>query len=195
VLGRVQRFYDHVHLTEVAGGRAVDPLRSGRLSPYVDTTRPRISALSFRSATGAPLRADALRGRIVPIVEASDTPVLASPGRWDRLPVTPASIRWSLLRRHGPVVAARTAVDFRRALPPNRDFWRVYARGTYQNRPRFGPRQQWLPGRYLFRLVRKPLPTSRLADGAYVIRVTATDVAGNHATRTQVVEIRNRTRG
>jgi hypothetical protein len=194
MLGRVEQFYDHVHLAEVAGGRAVDPLLPGRLSPYEDTTPPRVSRITVRSPSGATLSPGAVRGRIVPVVDASDTPVLASPGRWDRLPVTPAVIRWSLIGPAGRVAVMRTAVDFRRGLPPNRWFWRVYARGSYQNRPRFGPRQHWLGGRYLFRLVAEPFPTGRLADGAYVLRVTATDVAGNRATRTQVVEIRNRAR-
>jgi hypothetical protein len=51
-------------------------------------------------------------------------------------------------------------------------------------------------GRYWFRLFARPTAaywdTRRTADGNYRIRVTAWDAAGNHATRTAAIVIRNR---
>ena len=51
-------------------------------------------------------------------------------------------------------------------------------------------------GRYWFRLFARPTAaywdTRRTADGNYRVRVTAWDAAGNHATRTAAIAIRNR---
>ena len=48
-----------------------------------------------------------------------------------------------------------------------------------------------MPGRYLFRLTPKGLDTRRLADGPYVIEVTASDVRGNRATLTRRFYVTN----
>src|SRR5439155_14556183 len=97
------------------------------------------------------------------------------------LGVTPATVSWSLAELGGRmVVPEQTVVDFRRFLPRRESFWRVYARGTYQNRPAIGNRlHREMHGRYLFRLTQKSFDTRQLHDGAYVLRVTAIDARGN----------------
>lgn len=76
----------------------------------------------------------------------------------------------------------QVAVDFRRRLPPPRDFWRFYARGSYQNAPRFGSQQYvTMPGRFLYRLA-SGLDTTELPNGPYRLSVTAIDERGNRGT-------------
>jgi hypothetical protein len=90
------------------------------------------------------------------------------------------------------VVASQTAADFHGGIPPSESFWPVYARGTYQNRSVIGARMHWLlPGRFLFRLTSSPLDTRRLANGVYVVTVTAIDVAGNRSSLSERIEIWN----
>ena len=80
----------------------------------------------------------------------------------------------------------------RQTLPFNKDFWQVYARGTYQNKPRFGNIQYGaVPGRYEFRLTRPSLDTRRLRDGVYTLSVKAVDARGNTGTRVENVQICN----
>jgi hypothetical protein len=68
----------------------------------------------------------------------------------------------------------------------------VYARGTYQNKPRFGSQQfRTLHGRYQFRLTPTTLDTRRLADGTYVVRVVAEDAVGNRTVHTQSFTVCN----
>lgn len=82
--------------------------------------------------------------------------------------------------------------DFRRTLPFNRDFWQVYERGTYQNKPRFGNKQYGdEPGRYEYRLTPLPLDTRRLADGVYTVFVKAVDIRGNTGSRTEELRVCN----
>src|SRR5207248_1905266 len=54
VLGHVRRSCGHVHLTEVVGGAAVNPLANGHLSPYNDTSAPSVTSVAFRTADRTP---------------------------------------------------------------------------------------------------------------------------------------------
>lgn len=90
------------------------------------------------------------------------------------------------------MVPSTTVVDFRRTLPPNRDFWRVYAPGTYQNFPDFGRHKFFgLPGRYLFNLTPRALDTRRLRDGSYDLTVDVADVCGNRGSLTERLRVEN----
>jgi hypothetical protein len=90
------------------------------------------------------------------------------------------------------VMRMHQVVDFRRTLPPRRLFWTVYARGTYQNFPQVGDHYFWAtPGRYLFRLTRHPLDTSRVRNGVYLLRVVAGDICGNRSSLTERVTVLN----
>jgi hypothetical protein len=183
VLGHIVFHAGHVHLTETHGDRPVNPLRPGHLTPYRDTTRPVVGAISFRDAKGSDLMPNFVRGHVEIVVDAHDSPALPVPGRWNAMPVTPARLTWRIERWDGKVVRRdRTAYDVRRTLPSNERFWNVYARGTFQNMAVFGNHYSFLqPGSFLFRLAPDGFDTRRLRDCVYVLVVTATDIAGNAA--------------
>jgi hypothetical protein len=193
VLGFVKASAGHVHLTEIDRGRVVNPLERGHLTPYFDYTRPEVSSVIFRDAQARPLSPSGVHGSVAIIGVASDLPSLPVPGSWYGLPVAPALVEWSLTAPAGnEVVPLRVAADFRQTLPFNKDFWQVYARGTYQNKPRFGNIQYGdAPGRYEFRLTRPSLDTRRLRDGVYTLSVKAVDMRGNTGTRVETVQICN----
>ena len=76
------------------------------------------------------------------------------------------------------LVAAETTADFRERVR-DIEFWRIYARGTYQNMPRFaGQTVASVPGRYLFSLTPDGLDTHRLRNGIHELSVTAVDTRG-----------------
>lgn len=192
ILGYVKSPFAHVHLTEIDGTRAVNPLQSGHLSPYVDDTRPTIRDALFEHSAGllaAPLN---LCGRVKIAVDAFDTPPMPAPGSFRGLPVAPALVRWSIVNPTGTfVVPWRTAADFRFTLPANKRFFDVYMEGTYQNAPRFGNRQYAsMPGRYLF-LLDPDLDTASLPNGAYTLEVIAADERGNQTLFEQQFSILN----
>jgi hypothetical protein len=204
VLGRVSNWAKELHFSELsAAGRTVNPLLPGHLTPYQDTTRPTVAAVITRDASGHTQEPFEVHGRITFSANASDLPMALLPHTirgfpvsnfaHDRFSVAPAAVTWSLSRLNGrTVVPRRTVVDFRRGLPPEVSFWRVYARGTYQNRAPIVPRyHKQMPGRYLFMLTPSPLDTRTLHDGVYVLAVTATDVRGNEGTLVERIEIRN----
>ena len=185
VLGYITVWAKHVHLSEIAHGRALNPLERGRIAPYVDTTRPRVRDLVFRDLHGRELSTLGVRGRIDIFADAFDLPEPLR-GYTLRLPVSPAEVSWTLRRPGGRVVRHGKPVDFRGFIPPNSRFWRMYGRGTYPNGPVFGGRlYKKMPGRYLFRLTPHGLDTRRLQDGEYLVSVTASDVRGNRGTLTR----------
>ena len=193
VLGHVLPGWLHVHLTEIDGFRVHNPLDPGHLEPYRDTTIPVVHWIAATGPNGILLENGALHGLVRFTADATDAPPLAVPGQWFGFPVTPALVRWRLSRPTGKaVVRWRTSVDFRRTEPPNRQFWRVYAAGTYQNFPVFGHHYfQGQAGRYLFELARRPLDTRRLANGAYVLSVRASDICGNSSSLSVPVRVEN----
>jgi hypothetical protein len=85
--------------------------------------------------------------------------------------------------------------DARSTLPPNSQFFDFYAKGTYQNSPRFG-REQYsgMPGRYLY-LLAGNFDTTNVPNGNYVITVKVADVRGNHSTGSERVSILNAKNG
>jgi hypothetical protein len=195
VLGYVQTPYGHVHLTEINGLHAVNPLQRGHLTPYADHTKPTIRDGLFENQTGLLQTPLGLCGRIEIAVNAFDTPPLPVPGAFNGLPVAPAYVRWSVTRLNGtPAVATRTAADFRTTLPPNSQFFDTYAKGTYENAPRFGTQQyRSMPGRYLF-LLAGNFDTTTLANGVYTLWIVASDIRGNKTTfheRFSVLNARN----
>jgi hypothetical protein len=182
VLGFVQAPFGHVHLTEIDGTHSVNPLQKGHLSPYSDHTRPTIRGALFRNETGLLQTPLGLCGRVEIATDVFDRPPMRVPGSFGGFPVTPALVRWSITGIDGiDAVPWRTAADFRSTLPPNNHFFDVYAQGTYQNAPRFGPRQYLSrSGRYLF-LLAGSFDTSSLPNGTYVLTILAADERGNRA--------------
>ena len=196
VLGHIIRGCAHVHLTELDGGTLVNPLQSGHLTPYADTTVPSVGAIRFRkSVTGADLMPELLRGRVELLANVSDTPTMPIAGPWHGLPVTPALVTWTIVQAATgkAVVPPHTAYDVRDHLPAASAFWTVYARGTHQNMSVFGKHFSYMqPGVYLLRLSPGGFDTASLRDGVYDLVVTATDIRGNHSSTTQRFCIHNR---
>jgi hypothetical protein len=192
VLGYVQPPYGHVHVTEIDGTHAVNPLQPGHLTPYADHTRPTIRETIFSNASGAIETPLGLCGRVQVAVDAFDTQPMLVPGSFRGLPVAPALVQWSVRRLNGKVVIPlRTAADFRQTLPPNSRFYDVYANGTYENSPRFGAQQYTsMPGRYLF-LLAGSLDTTSLANGVYLLSIRVADIRGNRATQTDRFSVLN----
>jgi hypothetical protein len=180
VLGHVMAPAMHIHLTELQDERAVNPLAPGHIGPYRDTTTPRVTSISLRSARGSrELLPNLVGGRMTVIAGAEDDPTIDAPGQWRGLPVAPAHLSWEVRTWTGKsVLRKQTAIDLRSRLPRDAKFWQVYARGTYQNMAVFGRHYSWgQRGMYLFKLA--TFDTRRLSNGAYDLVVTATDSRGN----------------
>jgi hypothetical protein len=196
VLGYVQTPYGHVHLTEINGSHAVNPLQKGHLTPYADHSKPTIRDALFENQTGLLQTPLGLCGRIEIAVNAFDTPPLPVPGAFHDLPVAPAYVRWTVTRLNGaPAIAMRTAADFRTILPPNSQFYDTYAKGTYENAPRFGAQQyRSMPGRYLF-LLAGNFDTTSLPNGVYTLGIVASDIRDNKATFAERFSVLNAKNG
>jgi hypothetical protein len=178
VLGTVIPRRGHVHLTEIRGSCAVNPLAPGHLEPYRSATRPEVVALDAIGPGGAVLDPAQIAGPFELVVQAQDLPPLAVPPPWENLPVTPATVKWRLTRADGRVLIPWTfAADFAVTVPPNRDYWRVYAAGTHANFVGRGSQPQ-LPGVYTFRLTP---PGSALPPGHYTVTVQVSNTEGNRS--------------
>ena len=176
LLGHIAPGWEHVHLAERTSepsprGTYWNPLRRGALTPFADFGAPVISRIT------SSVPADRISGKIDLVVEAFDHPPISAPAPWHDMPVTPALVRWRLLRGTKVVVPWTIAVDFRTSFIPDVvagsdvHFSDVYASGTRQNHPSN-------PGLYRFWLARA-FDTSRHSDGAYRVEVEAADVRGN----------------
>ena len=105
------------------------------------------------------------------IAVAHDNPPISAPPPWRGLPVTPAFVRWRLVRDGRAVIPWRVAADFRTELRTEFRFNEIYAAGTRQNHPN-------ARGRYRFWLARG-WDTRRHRDGRYRLDVEAADIRGN----------------
>jgi hypothetical protein len=183
LLGHVEAPWAHVHFAETWRRQYRNPLRPGALQPWIDPTSPRISGIEF-SRAGKPLSPLEVTGAVDVIVDAFDLPPMRVPPPWANMPVTPALLRWRVLRKGRVIRPWHAPVDFRRTLLPASLFAAVYAPGTRQNRPN-------KPGRYRFYLARG-WNTRRLANGLYRLEVSAADVHGNRAHAALPFTIANR---
>jgi len=176
--GHIAPSWGHVHFAERTAephpqGTYWNPLRTDGLTPFADFGAPVVS----RIVTSRPVRA--LWGKVDLVVEAFDHPPISAPPPWHDIPVTPALVRWRLVREGNAVVPWRVAADFRTSFAPavvaNSDthFGDVYAPGTRQNHPNE-------PGLFRFWLARG-FDTSPHADGDYRLDVEVADVRGNGA--------------
>jgi len=194
VLGYIRRGVGHVHLTEIRGSLVWNPLAADGIAPYRDTTDPVVRAVYIRRAdTLKILDPAAVCGRVQIVADAYDTHALAVPGPFAGYAVAPAVVTWSLSRANHTrrLAAASGRVDFRTTLPRRNDFWSIYARGTYQNSPRFGPRQYAMAGLFLYQLTRHGLETRDLPNGIYRVTVRASDIQGNTGSLTQSFTVAN----
>lgn len=179
VLGTAIPRRGHLHLTEIRGDCAVNPLAPGHLAPYRSATRPEVVSLDAIDPRGVLLDSTRIAGPFELVARAQDLPPIPVPPPWQNLPVTPATVEWRLTRADGRVVVPwRFAADFAVTIPPNRDYWRVYAPGTHQNY--VGRTQPSMPGVYGFRLTP---PSTNLAPGRYTATVAASTSDGNRSVR------------
>ncbi len=194
VLGYVLRGEGHVHLSEIRGHRIWHPLAKGGIAPYQDVTDPTVRTIYIRRwRTLDVVNPAAVCGVVSVVADAYDTQSPTAPGPFAGFPVSPALLTWSIMRdgTTRELAEATGAIDFRTTLPPRASFWKVYARGTYQNTPRFGRRQYSMAGLYLFQLTRQGLDTRDLPNGVYRVTVHAADMAGNTTTFTKDLTVEN----
>ena len=153
---------------------------------------PQVSAIFARPMSSLlPLDPADLCGTVSLIAAAQDTPPLPVPGTFAGYPVSPALVTWSLTKLDGLVyVPTVPAADFRTTLPVGRNFWNVYARGSYQNAPRFSNQQFFIPGRFLYNLA-ETMDTRSYPNGAYEARVQVNDMRGNWSDAVQRFRIEN----
>jgi hypothetical protein len=174
LLGHVADGWGHVHLAERRGGHYWNPLRRGALTPFADYGAPVVERIAVERRE-SPVDPAGLAGVVDLIAEAHDNPPIPAPAPWHGLPVTPALVRWRLLRAGTEVLPWKLAADFRATMIPNSRFAAVYAPGTRQNHAN-------APGRYRFWLARGWDTRSR-PDGRYELEVEASDTRGNASRR------------
>jgi len=182
LLGHISHGWGHVHFAELLGGRYVNPLRAGALTPYRDTTRPTIHAFSFERGGRAVARAR-LSGRFDLVAEAWDETPMHVPGKWADKPVMPAVVRWRIRGALGAQGHWRNAVDFTGTIPEPSSFDSIYAPWTRQNHP-------WRDGRYRVRLAAN-WDSATLRGGEHVLEVEAVDTRGNATRRSTRFAIRH----
>jgi len=170
VVGHVEAPWLHVHFAERRAGVYRDPLRPGALTPWSDTTEPRVTRIVL-PRNGRELSPAAVSGPVDVIAEAHQLPPLEVPEPWHGLPVTPARVRWRVRRGGLTMRPWHTPIDFTGGLLPQEDFDRIYAPGTRQNRP-------GKPGLNRFYLAHT-WSTTLLPDGTYHLEAEASDLYGN----------------
>jgi Peptidase family M23 len=192
VLGYVMAAYLHVHLSWIRDGRVWNPLARGGIAPYRDRSAPQVRAINVRPATSLVPFDSTVCGVVSIVAAADDAAPLAVPGVWSGFPLSPALMSWSLARVGGSVYVRNVpAVDFRTTLPVARNFWNVYARGSYQNAPRFSNRQYFMPGRFLYNLA-SFVDTRSYPNGFYEVSVDVSDMRGNSSEAALQFRIENR---
>jgi hypothetical protein len=193
-LGYIAATYGHVHLDEIRGGHVWNPLAKGGIAPYQDFTNPTVRSIYIRRWNSLePVNPVAVCGRVSIAADAFDTQSLRVPGAFSGFPVSPALLKWSVTQLDSTrrLAAVSGSVDFRATLPPATDFWKIYARGTYQNGPRFGRRQFPMAGLFMYQLTHQGLDTRSLANGVYRVTVSAQDIKGNSAKLTREFRVVN----
>jgi murein DD-endopeptidase MepM/ murein hydrolase activator NlpD len=167
LLGRTRMIFNHLHLTEVQGGKYVNPLRPGGLGPFADRTAPRTTKVTFRRP-GARLDPNAVHGTVDLVADAFDPASGVTPAPW---PVTPAKLRWRIFKGQKVVAGWHLAVDFRTRVLSAHEFGGVYAPGTRMNHP------GW-PGYYCLYLAHG-WSSASVPNGNYRLEVAASDIRGN----------------
>jgi murein DD-endopeptidase MepM/ murein hydrolase activator NlpD len=192
VLGHVMHAANHVHLTEIRGRRVWNPLALGGIAPYADRTVPHVTAIAARPVGSLlPFDTSSVCGAVSLVASAEDTPPLPVPGTFAGFPVSPAFVSWSLTKLEGVAYFPVAAADFRTTLPPPNRFWKVYARGSYQNAPRFSNQQFLMPGRFLYNLG-VTLDTRSYPNGEYEVQARVSDMRGNWSDGVERFRVDNR---
>jgi hypothetical protein len=159
------------------------------MTPFADFGPPVVS----RIVVSRPL--NDIFGRVDLIVETFDRPPLSAPQpAWHGMPVTPALVRWRLVRNAHAYVPWRVVADFQTSFvahiagkpPSDVNFRNVFAPGTRQNHPD-------KPG--LFRIwLARGFDTRPFPDGDYRLDAEAADIRGNASRGHVVLTLVNRAR-
>jgi hypothetical protein len=181
LLGRIEAPWGHVHLAESSRGRYLDPLRPGALTPFTDVGNPTVQKIMFRRGTRT-VDPDLVFGTVDICCIAFDTTPVAVPPPWAHMPVTPALLRFRVVRAGKTVVPWRKGVDLRTFRKADA-FHLIYTPETRQNHPN-------KPGLYSFYLAHD-WNSARFANGSYRIDVEASDIHGNAARSNLAFRIRN----
>jgi hypothetical protein len=192
VLGYVLGAFEHVHLTEIRGKRVWNPLAPGGIAPYRDNTVPQVDSIAVRG-TFSLLSLDPAHvcGMISIVATAFDVPSLPVPGPFAGFPVSPSYVTWDFDHIGGVAYEHNVpAADFRTSLPSGSRFWSIYARGSFQNAPRFSNRQYMMAGRYVYNLANL-VDTRWYPNGAYDVTVRVRDMRGNESETNQRFTIAN----
>jgi hypothetical protein len=181
LLGHIEAPWGHVHFSEIYRRTFYDPLRPGALTPFTDVGNPTVSKIIFRRGN-TNLPRDRVFGVVTICCHAFDTPPIFVPPPWSHMPVTPAQVRFRIVRSGKAVVPWRYGADMRRFRQPP-DFYKVFAPETRQNHPN-------KPGLYSYILA--PAWDSELhPNGNYRIDVEAIDIHGNSARSNLTFDIHN----
>lgn len=160
LLGHIAPGWGHVHFDERVDGVYLNPLRPGGLGPYADLSAPEIREIALVH----------VRNGVQILANAYDLPSPRVPGAWTNEPVSPALLRWRIVRNGRVAGPWQTAADFRSRMIDARRFGSIYATPTRQN-------HKGEAGLYCFYLAHAWQP----ADGSYRIEVAASDIRGNRA--------------
>ena len=185
--------WGHVHFAESThtprGITYWNPLRTGALSPFFDFGPPVIDAI----LTSLP--PNQLQGLVdLSVIAHDNTPIeitQPNPPGWHGMPVTPARVRWRLIRSAQTALPWQVAFDFTTSFRPelqgnpatDTNFETIYTPNTTQNHPN-------IPGTFQFWLKRS-FDTTRLPNGPYTLQIEASDVRGNTRTRNLNIELIN----
>jgi hypothetical protein len=171
LLGYIEPGYGHVHFAEKRNDIYINPLRRGALTPYVDTTPPTISSVSYYDGSYHDLMSATLSGVVKLTISAFDTPQMAS--NWPWAVVTPTWIGWQLYDSTGHKILSGHW-DLGSTLCSLNPF-EVFAPGTLKNSfinntSGVGSYDYWLGSQW---------DTTRVASGSYRLLTTVGDIRGN----------------
>jgi hypothetical protein len=171
LLGHIEAPWAHVHLAETYRRRYFDPLRPGALTPFTDVGNPTVEKIMFRVGNKA-LKPSLIFGTVDVCCIAYDWPPMKVPKPWAHMPVTPAYIRFRIVRFGKSVVPWRKGVDLRTFRQPDA-FHVIFNPETRQNHPN-------KPGLYSY-ILAHDWNSARHPNGNYRIDVEASDIHGNRA--------------
>jgi hypothetical protein len=183
LIGWIRPSADHVHFAEIEHNRYVNPLRPGALTPAPDLNTPTIDSITV-TPIGPQTNTTsdgAVNGRIQIVVHAYVRPTQTPLPPWQGSVISPSLIRWRLLAHGTPASQWRTAIDFRRWIPPNSQYADIYAPEATADHPN-------KPGTFLYYLARN-WNTSTLAPGTYTIKAVAFSTSGQKTTATAPLQI------
>ena len=187
VIGRVYPGQEHVHLTRLGlDGTPLNPLVDGGLTPYSDTTPPRLGRLRAYRPDGTRVSLHRLSGPVVLAVNAFD------PQSFGGLETGLYRLDWAMRRigTGGPRLGPLELFRFDR-LPPDAVGQRLYTIGSTRHRthPHFSYRLTSVSAGAPGPLHADELQTELMPAGRYELVVVAWDVRGNHARRSYDVRI------